>query len=249
MLKISRKYNIGYETIVAGKDQRRKMPLWHHVGVLNNHLWNKKLASCLRLNLKVKTVGDLEDYLKKDSQHWHCKCLAQTIMNKIPQQLHSLKLGIEDNLDFTPRRLRMEKERNNEIQDILDPNTIDNRSPEKAIHIFGSYRKYKNKKEKKESRLLRTPIKRKVNRSPKKIDVYYTVLEPGTEDNQAWYSGAIRTITDETDETKTYCISLNSSKETADILVIIEALKIRGDIHIKTDRIKTMKDIKLNIKR
>jgi len=39
------------------------------------------------------------------------------------------------------------------------------------------------------------------------------------------------------------------SKETVDILVIIEALKIRGDIHIKTDRIKTMKDIKLNIKR
>jgi len=143
----------------------------------------------------------------------------------------------------------MEKERNDEIQDILDPNTIDNRLPEKAIHIFGSYRKYKNKKEKKESRLLRTPIKRKVDRSPKKIDVYYTVLEPGTEDNRAWYSGAIRTITDETDETKIYCISPNSSKETADILVIIKALKIRGDIHIKTNRIKTIKDIKLNIKR
>jgi len=38
MLKIGRKYNIGYDTIVAGKDQRRKMPLWHHVGVLDNHL-------------------------------------------------------------------------------------------------------------------------------------------------------------------------------------------------------------------
>ena len=77
----------------------------------------------------------------------------------------------------------MEKERNGEIQDTLDPNTIDNRSPEKAICIFGSYKRYKDKKEKKESRLLRTPIKRKVDRSPKKIDVYYTVLEPGTEEN------------------------------------------------------------------
>jgi len=37
MLKISRKYNIGYDAIVAGKDQRRKMLLWHHVGVLDNH--------------------------------------------------------------------------------------------------------------------------------------------------------------------------------------------------------------------
>jgi len=27
MLKIGRKYNIGYDIIVAGKDQRRKMPL------------------------------------------------------------------------------------------------------------------------------------------------------------------------------------------------------------------------------
>jgi len=249
MLKIGRKYNIGYDAIVARKDQRRKMPLWHHVGVLDNHSWNKKLASCLRLTQKVKTVGNLKDYLKKDSRHWHCKRLAQTIMNKIPQQLHPLKLEIEDNLDFTPKRLRMEKERNDKIQDTIDPNTIDNRSPEKAIHIFGSYKRYKNKKEKKESRLLRTPVKIKVNRPPKKIDIYYTVLEPGTEDNRAWYLGAIRTITDKTDETKTYCISLNSSKETADILVIIEALKIRGDIHIKIDRIETMTDIKLNIKR
>jgi len=143
----------------------------------------------------------------------------------------------------------MKKERNSEIQNTLDPNTIDNRLPEKAICIFGSYKRYKKKKKKKESRLLRTPIKRKVDGSPKKIDVYYTVLEPGTKDNRAWYSGATRTIIDETDKTKTYCISPNSPKETADILVIIEALKIKGDIHIKMDRIETMNDIKLNIKR
>jgi len=120
MLKISRKYNINYDAIVAGKDQRRKIPLWHHVGVLDNHSWNKKLASCLKLTHKVKTVGDLKDYLKKDSRYWHCKHLAQTIMNKIPQRLHPSKLEIEDNLDFTPRRLRMKKERNSEIQNTLD---------------------------------------------------------------------------------------------------------------------------------
>ena len=55
----------------------------------------------------------------------------------------------------------MEKERNDEIQDILDPNTIDNRSPEKAIHIFGSYRKYKNKKEKKRVKTTKNPNKKK----------------------------------------------------------------------------------------
>jgi len=67
MLKNGRKYNIGYDTIVAGKDQRRKMPLWHHVGVLDNYSWNKKLASCLRLTHKIRTVSDLEDYMAKDS--------------------------------------------------------------------------------------------------------------------------------------------------------------------------------------
>jgi len=70
MLKTGRKYNIGYDAIVAGKYQRRKMLLWHHIGVLDNHSWNKKLALYLRLTHKIKTVGDLEDYLEKDSRHW-----------------------------------------------------------------------------------------------------------------------------------------------------------------------------------
>jgi len=77
----------------------------------------------------------------------------------------------------------MEKEDNREIQDTLDPNTIDNRSPEKAICVFGSYKRYKNKKEKKESRPLKTPVKRNVNRSLDKKDIYYTILELGPEDN------------------------------------------------------------------
>jgi len=170
-------------------------------------------------------------------------------MNKIPQQLYPQKLEIEDNLDFTPKRLRMEKKVNDEIQDILDPNTIDNRSPKKAIHIFGSYKRYKDKKGKKESRLLRTPVKRKANKSPKKIEVYYTILEPGPENNQAWYSGATKIITNKSDEIKTYCINPNSPRETADVLMIIEALKLRRDVHIKTERTETMTDIKLNIKR
>jgi len=51
------------------------------------------------------------------------------------------------------------------------------------------------------------------------------------------------------DETKTYRISSNLPKETADILVIIKALKIKGNIHIRINRLETMKDIKLNIKR
>jgi len=37
MLKVGRKYNVGYDVITTGKNQRRKMPIWHHIGVLNNY--------------------------------------------------------------------------------------------------------------------------------------------------------------------------------------------------------------------
>jgi len=37
VLKIGKKYNIGYDIIVAGKDQKRKLLLWYHIEVLNNH--------------------------------------------------------------------------------------------------------------------------------------------------------------------------------------------------------------------
>jgi len=84
MLKVGRKYNVGYDMISAGKTQRRKMPIWHHIGVLDNYSWNKTLAICLRLTHKIKTIGDLEDFIEKGNSHWHCRRLAQKIMEKIP---------------------------------------------------------------------------------------------------------------------------------------------------------------------
>ena len=97
-------------------------------------------------------------------------------------QLHLLRLEIEN--DFTSKRLRIEKKENREIQDILDLNTIDKRSLEKAIQIFGLYKRYKHKKKKK-SRLLRTLVKRNIRKTPMEIEIYYIVLKPGLENNQA----------------------------------------------------------------
>jgi len=56
-------------------------------------------------------------------------------------------------------------------------------------------------------------------------------------------------MTDEIDETKTYCISPNSLSKTADLLIMIEVLRLKGDMTIKTDRIETTTEIKLNSKR
>ena len=84
MLKVGRKYNVRYDVISASKTQRRKMPIWHHIGVLDNYSWNKTLAICLRSTHKIKTAGDLEDFIEKGSRHWYCKKLAQKIMEKIP---------------------------------------------------------------------------------------------------------------------------------------------------------------------
>ena len=97
-------------------------------------------------------------------------------------QLYLLRLEIKN--DFISKRLRIEKKENREIQDMLNLNTIDKRSLEKAIQIFGLYKKYKDKRKKK-SRLLRTPVKRNIRKTPMEIEIYYIVLKLGLENNQA----------------------------------------------------------------
>jgi len=54
----------------------------------------------------------------------------------------------------------------------------------------------------------------------------------------------MKIITKETVKTKTYCISPNSPSKTADLLIIIEALKLKEDVRIKTNRIKVMTKVK-----
>ena len=126
---------------------------------------------------------------------------------------------------------------------MLDLNTIDKKSLEKAIQIFGLYKRYKDKRKKK-SRLLRTLVKRNIRKIPMEIEIYYIVLKPELENNQVQYSEAMKIITKETVKTKTYCISPNSPSKTADLLIIIEALKLKEDVRIKTNRIKVMTKVK-----
>jgi len=57
----------------------------------------------------------------------------------------------------------------------------------------------------------------------------------------------IRVITVDNDEMKTYRIDLRYPRETTDLLIIIEALKLKRDISIKTDRTDIVTDIKQNI--
>ena len=76
ILKVERKYNIRYNVIATGKNQRRKMPVWHYIEVLDNYSWNKTLAICLRSTYKVKTVKHLEDFIAKKNHHWYCKQLT-----------------------------------------------------------------------------------------------------------------------------------------------------------------------------
>ena len=96
-------------------------------------------------------------------------------------QLYLLRLEIKN--DFTSKKLRIEKKENREIQDMLDLNTIDKKSLEKAIQIFGLYKRYKDKRKKK-SRLLRTLVKRNIRKIPMEIEIYYIVLKPELENNQ-----------------------------------------------------------------
>jgi len=170
-------------------------------------------------------------------------------MNKIPIWLHLSKQEINDNLDFTPRRLKKEKERDSKLQCIIDPNTIDDRSPERAIQIFGSYKRHKNKKARHETKLQMTPVRRTKPVALDTTKIYCTTTEPEISNNHQWYSTGMRIITTNTVETKTYRIDLKRPRESANLLLIIEALKLKGNIRIKTDRTDSITNIKQNIKK
>jgi len=147
------------------------------------------------------------------------------------------------------RRLKKEKEGDNELQYIIDPNMIDDRFLERTIQIFGSYKRYKDKKTRHETKLQMTSIKRTRPVTSETTKIYCTTTESEIGNNWLWYSAGMRIITVDIDEMKTYKINLKCPRESADLLTVIEALKLKRDISIKTNRTDSITDIKQNIKK
>jgi len=137
MIKVGRKYKVGYDILEAGPKPRKLLPIWHHIGIEDNYLWNKKLATCLRKEHKIIETEQLEKFRKSNSIYWFCKRLAKKILDKITEHLRPRK-EINQETPSTPTKNNNNLSSKTDIIKI-NPRIVDNRTPEKAIRIFGSY--------------------------------------------------------------------------------------------------------------
>ena len=147
---------MGYDVLEAGPKPRKLLPIWHHIGIEDNYSWNKKLATCLRKEHKIVKIEQLEEFTKGNSTHWFCKRLAKKIIDKITE---CLRPGKEINQEIPSIPTKDKSNNLSSRTDIIkiNPRIVDNRTPEKAIRIFGDYPRYK-KRNNKENNFLRPPV-------------------------------------------------------------------------------------------
>jgi len=120
------------------------MIIWHHTyGAKNNYNMNKLASKCLRNNHKIKTVGEMNDYIKKCRQgtiekckRYNCLKMAENLLKTLGDKWNPIKCTpYKENLDHTPRS----KEANKKIGDsptLDNPDIMEEGEPEKAIRIF-----------------------------------------------------------------------------------------------------------------
>ena len=245
IIKVSRKYKVGYDILEAGPKPRRLLPIWHHIGIEDNYSWNKKLATCLRKEHKIVETGQLEEFTKSNSTHWFCKRLAKKIIDKITEPLRPGK-EINQEIPSTPTR-----DKNNNLSsrtDIIkiDPRIVDNRTPEKAIKIFGDYPRYK-KRNNKENNFLRPPIEIK-NQNTQEKTIWITeipkeLLKEQIEQKLIKIGWKEKKEINEEETYRFFKADNNIPKEEIEILLITEAMKEKGKITIISNLQKTNIDI------
>jgi ribonuclease HI len=154
MLRIGRKYNIGFDTPKISKDTKSDMPMWHHIAATNNYLWNKKGARQLRKTHKVKTVGDLMIVINSLSayneclNHQSCINVGSSILEILPTKYNpTMETPHKDRLDHTPRRKRKyETMAAKDSPVCFNPDITERRDPEYAIRIFRKDEGYKKRR-------------------------------------------------------------------------------------------------------
>jgi len=245
MIKVGRKYKVGYDVLEAGPKPRRLLPIWHHIGIEDNYSWNKKLATCLRKEHKIVETGQLEEFTKGNSTHWFCKRLAKKIIDKITEYRRPGK-EINQEIPSTPTR-----DKSNNLSsrtDIIkiDPRIVDNRTPEKAIKIFGDYPRYK-KRNNKENNFLRPPVEIK-NQNTQEKTIWITeipeeLLKEQIEQKLIKIGWKEKNEKNEEEIYRFFEADNNIPKEEIEILLITEAMKENGKVTIISNLQKTNMDI------
>jgi ribonuclease HI/exonuclease III len=155
MLKIARKYNVRVEPQKLAIKVKEEMPIWHHIGVTNNYIWNKKASRCLRTTHKIKTVGDIVNYMNNSlhieicDQPEKCRRITSDLISEIPNKFNPVfETPKKDKLDHTPRRKRLYKTKN-VMKDtvVFNPDITERESIYNTIRIFGEEKTYKRRNE------------------------------------------------------------------------------------------------------
>ena len=151
MLKIAREYNAAVIAPRYSKETKNEWSLWWYIDATQNYLWNKKTAKHIRLDHKVKTVGDLAT-LKEygpctDTYTQMVDKLMGTLSNKTNPLIETPRKVRERKLELTPRREIYNKSKQQKV--IFDPDVVAKGTPLKETRIFrmktGPKAKYGNK--------------------------------------------------------------------------------------------------------
>jgi hypothetical protein len=158
-------------------------------------------------------------------------------LDRLPKKLDPRVDNKTDSLDHTPRRKRIYSLANPERETVLiDPRTITDESPTKAIRIFGSKPRYKTRRLKDNNMTLSPAKRRTVNNQGNERQRLVTNIEITQENRQNTYLAiyADYPIT-ETTIIKATKINKDISKTKADVLAIANAIDEEGDTIIITD--------------
>ena len=247
MIKIRRKYKIGYDVLEAGPKPRQLLPIWHHIGIEDNYSWNKKLTVCLRKKHNIIKTGELDKSIKSNSTHWFCKRLAKRIMNKITECLRPGE-EIYQNTISTPIENKDNLSSRTDVIKI-NPRIVDNRTPKEAIRIFGSYQRYK-KRNNKENNFIK-PLIKIINTTKEEKTIWITEIsektikeqEKRTEESKMIIGWKEKDETNEEERHQFFKVENGTPKDEREILLITEAIKEKGKITIITNLQKVTMDI------
>jgi len=247
MIKIRRKYKIGYDVLEAGPKPRQLLPIWHHIGIEDNYSWNKKLTVCLREKHNIIKTGELDKSIKSNSTHWFCKRLAKRIMNKITECLRPGE-EIYQNTISTPIENKDNLSSRTDVIKI-NPRIVDNRTPKEAIRIFGSYQRYK-KRNNKENNFIK-PLIKIINTTKEEKTIWITEIsektikeqEKRTEESKMIIGWKEKDETNEKERHQFFKVENGTPKDEREILLITEAIKEKEKITIITNLQKVTMDI------
>jgi len=113
MLKVAKKYHTRVQVRKTDSCLKGNMIIWHHTyGAKNNDNMNKLASKCLRNNHKIRTVREMNDYIKKCRQGTIRKCkrhnclkMAEKLLRTLGDRRNPIKCNpYKDNLDHAKKK-------------------------------------------------------------------------------------------------------------------------------------------------